>query len=140
EKSDSVKLFLERVRSVRDWSYSPSPAEARAIAQIVRRLDGIPLAIELPAARMNVLNAAQVAKGLARPLALLTAGARGARARAATLRGTIQWSWELLSQVEKEPVEQCSVFRGVFPLDAADAVIGFRTRPARMVLDLIQTL
>jgi len=140
EKSDSVKLFLERVRSVRDWSYSPNAAEARAIAQIVRRLEGIPLAIELAAARMNVLSAAQVAKGLERPLALLTAGVRGARTRQATLRGTIQWSWELLSEVEKEALEQCSIFRGGFSLDAAEAVIGFQSRPTPMVLDLIQAL
>ena len=139
ETSDSVQLFLDRVRAVRGWSYVPSPEEAGAIAQIVRRLDGIPLAIELAAARMNVLSPTQMAHGLAKPLELLTAGARGARARQATLRGAIQWSWELLSPLEREALAQCSIFRGGFSLEAAKAVVGV-TAQTDAVLDLIQAL
>ncbi len=140
ETSDSVQLFLDRVRAVRSWSYSPTEEEAVAIAQIVRRLDGIPLAIELAAARMNVLSPAQMAEGLARPLSLLTAGARGARARQATLRGAIQWSWELLSPAERDVLAQCSIFHGGFSLEAAEAVVALGGGGGGPVLDLIQAL
>ncbi len=140
ESSDSVQLFLDRVRAVRGWSYSPKPEEARAIAQIVRRLDGIPLAIELAAARMNVLSPEKMAEGLSNPLLLLTTGARGARSRQATLRGAIQWSWELLPPAEREALAQCSVFRGGFPLDAAEAVVVVSTPGSASILDLVQAL
>jgi predicted ATPase len=140
QSSDSVQLFLDRVRAVRGWSYAPSAPEAMAIAQIVRRLDGIPLAIELAAARMNVLSPAQMAEGLAKPLQLLTAGARGAQARQATLRGAIQWSWELLSPAERDALAQCSIFRGGFSLEAAEAVLSVAAVKAPPVLDLIQAL
>ena len=139
ETSESVQLFLDRVRAVRGWSYAPSPEEAAAIAQIVRRVDGIPLAIELAAARMNVLSPTQMAHGLAKPLELLTAGARGARTRQATLRGAIQWSWELLSPLEREALAQCSIFRGGFSLEAAEAVVGVKGQ-ADGVLNLVQAL
>jgi predicted ATPase len=140
ETSDSVQLFLDRVRAVRGWSYAPSEEESLAIAQIVRRLDGIPLAIELAAARMNVLSPAQMAEGLAKPLSLLTAGARGARARQATLRGAIQWSWELLSPAERGALAQCSIFHGGFSLEAAEAVVSLEGGQGGAVLDLIQAL
>jgi predicted ATPase len=140
ESSDSVQLFLDRVRAVRGWSYSPSRDEALAIAQIVRRLDGIPLAIELAAARMNVLSPEQMAEGLSKPLLLLTTGARGAPSRQATLRGAIQWSWELLSPAERDALAQCSVFRGGFSLEAAEAVIVVSTAGNSAVLDLVQAL
>ena len=140
ETADSVQLFLDRVRAVRGWSYSPNPEESMAIAQIVCRLDGIPLAIELAAARMNVLSPAQMAEGLAKPLSLLTAGARGARARQATLRGAIQWSWELLSSAERDALAQCSIFRGGFSLEAAESVVSVGNHGNGAVLDLVQAL
>ena len=137
--SDSVRLFVERVRAVRGWSYTPSDADIANIAKIVRHLDGIPLGIELAAGRLSSLGLETMAERISRPLQLLTSGKTGARARQATLRGAIQWSWDLLSPSEQETLMQCAIFRGGFTLEAAEAVVsGLPNSPP--VLDLVQAL
>jgi predicted ATPase len=97
--------------------------EADLAADVVRRVDGLPLAIELCAARVAQLGLKNVADRLGRPLDLLSGGARDAAARQQTMRATVAWSWELLTAAERTVVEQCSVFRGGFTLEAVTAVV-----------------
>jgi predicted ATPase len=93
------------------------------IARIVRELDGMALAIELAAARMKVLSPAKLLERLPRRFELLAQANRDASARQATLRGAIDWSWNLLSPIEQAALAQCSVFRGGFSMDALEAVL-----------------
>src|SRR5215217_4449435 len=101
EGYESVRLFVERAR-YRNPSFVLTPRNVQAVAEVCRRLDGIPLAIELAAARMGVLCAGQIAKRLDDSLGLLTAGGRMTDPRHGTLRGTLDWSFELLSEPERE--------------------------------------
>lgn len=135
--SEAVALFVARARAVRA-GFELTEADAEIVAAIVRRIDGIPLAVELCAARIGVLAPKQILARLARRFDLLGAGSRGAPARQATLRGAIDWSWELLDAAEKQALAQCSVFRGGFSLDAAEGVINLGG--AAPVLDVIQAL
>ncbi|MFT3770384.1 MAG: tetratricopeptide repeat protein [Minicystis sp.] len=140
--SDAVALFVARARAVR-FGFELTEADAPAIAAIVRQVDGIPLAIELCAARTSVLAPPQILARLARRFELLAAGVRGAPARQATLRGAIDWSWDLLDPREQDALAQCSVFRGGFSLEAAEAVLDLgrgRDGEAPPVLDVIQSL
>ena len=103
-------------------------------------LDGLPLAIELAAARIRVLSPAQLLERLADRFALL-AGARSAADRQATLRGAIDWSWNLLLPWEQAALAQCSVFEGGFTLDAAEAVLDLSAwTDAPSIVDAVQTL
>jgi predicted ATPase/DNA-binding SARP family transcriptional activator len=119
---DAVRLFAERgARALH--GYRPGEREVRAAARICRRLDGMPLAIELAAARLNVLSTEQIEERLADRFRLLTRGASAAPARHRTLRATVDWSYELLSGAEQAALAQCSVFVGGFDIDAAEHVI-----------------
>jgi len=110
------------------------------VAEVVRLVDGLPLAIELAAARVRVLSPAQIVHRMRDRFTLL-AGARGAAARQATLRAAIDWSWDLLSPWEKDAFAQCSVFEGGFTLEAAEAVIELSSwREAPPVMDVIHAL
>lgn len=116
-----------------------SDEDAASIAEIVRRLEGVPLAIELCAARADVLAPRQLLAWLARPFELLSGGARGAPTRQTALRATIDGSWELLAPHERSVFAQCSVFRGGFSIDAALRVLdGGPGAPP--VLDVLQAL
>ncbi|MDI3290368.1 AAA family ATPase [Polyangium sp. 15x6] len=140
--SDAVELFVARARAVR-FDFELTEAEAESIAAIVRRVDGIPLAIELCAARMGVLGPGQILDRLARRFELLVTGARGAPARKATLRGAIDSSWDLLAPWEKDALAQCSVFTGGFSLEAAEAVLDLgagREGGTPPILDVLQSL
>lgn len=141
--SEAVALFVARTRAVR-LDFELTEADAESVASIVRRVDGIPLAIELCAARMGVLAPKQLLARLARRFELLVSGARGAPARQATLRGAIDWSWDLLDPWEKRALAQCAVFSGGFSLEAAEAVIDLRGAPdhhaAPTILDALQSL
>src|SRR5439155_10460791 len=95
---------------------------APAVAQVCHRLDGIPLAIELAAARMKVLTVAQIAARLDDRFRLLTGGSRTALPRQQTLRATIDWSYGLLSDPERVLLRRLSVFAGGWSLEAAEAV------------------
>jgi predicted ATPase len=141
--SEAVALFVARTRAVR-FDFALTEADAHVIAAIVRQVDGIPLAIELCAARMGLLAPKQILARLSQRFELLVTGARGAPARKATLRGAIDVSWDLLASWEKDALAQCSVFRGGFSLEAAEAVLelgagrGEGTPPP--ILDVLQAL
>jgi predicted ATPase len=121
ERYDAVRLFVERARR-----YAPQfelgPENAGAVAQICRGLEGMPLAIELVAARMDVLVAGQIAERLDRALGLLKSGSREAIPRHQTLRATLSWSFELLGEPEQSLFGRLSVFAGGFSLEAVEAV------------------
>jgi non-specific serine/threonine protein kinase len=117
----ATTLFIERARNVRP-DFPLTDATAPAIAAICRRLDGLPLAIELAAARSKVLPPPALLARLERRLSLLVGGARDLPARQQTLRGAISWSYDLLSPDEQALFRRLSVFRGGCTLDAAEAV------------------
>jgi len=121
EAYGSVRLFVERAKG-RDSSFAPSPHKALAVAEICLRLEGIPLAIELAAARVSTLSIEQISERLTDSLKLLTGGSKTQMAKQRTLRGTLDWSHELLSEEEKELFERLSVFAGGWTLEAAEAV------------------
>jgi predicted ATPase/DNA-binding SARP family transcriptional activator/DNA-binding CsgD family transcriptional regulator len=118
---DSVRLFLERTR-MRLPDFSFTRENAAAVAEVCRKLEGIPLAIELAAARMGVLAANQVAEKLEDSLGLLSTGPRTASPRQRTMRAAIGWSHRLLSEGEKQLFAGLSTFSGGFTLEAAEAV------------------
>lgn len=113
---------------------------ASAVAEICRRLDGIPLAIELAAARVRVLAPGQIAAGLSDRFGLLTGGLRGAPARQRTLEASLDWSYDLLDDVQRLTLAKLSVFAGSFELDAAEAVVAGKGIDGDKVLDLVAGL
>jgi predicted ATPase/DNA-binding CsgD family transcriptional regulator len=118
---DGFELFSDRARRARP-GLRFRDADADAIRSICRRLDGLPLAIELAAARSRAFAPTDIAAGLRNRLAVLPAGPRTAPSRQATLRASFEWSYELLSGVERALLRQLSVFAGGFDLQAALAV------------------
>ncbi len=118
---DAVRLFVDRAQQA-DPTFAVTDQNAPTIAEICRRLDGIPLAIELAAARVLVLSVDQIAERLHDRLRLLTGGSRTALSRQQTLRATVEWSYGLLSDGEQALLRRLSVFLGGFTLDAASAV------------------
>jgi predicted ATPase/DNA-binding CsgD family transcriptional regulator len=118
----AVSLFVERARAVH-LGFELTEANARATAEICARLDGLPLAIELAAARIKLLPPQALLKRLSRRLAILTGGARDLPARQQTLRNTLQWSYDLLSTEEKCLFRSLSVFVGGCMLEAAASVV-----------------
>lgn len=117
----SVQLLVARTKALHS-AFSPQADELPMMAAVCRRLDGIPLAIELAAARTATLGLKQVAARLDDRFALLTGGRRTALPRHQTLRAALDWSYELLSEVEKRLLRRLSVFAGGFTLEAAAAV------------------
>ena len=115
--ADAVALFHERARAVR-----PDFAANGAVAEICRRLDGLPLAIELAAARVKLLAPDALLERLEQRLPLLTGGARDLPERQQTLRATIEWSYDLLEPQEQDLMARLSVFGGGWTLEAAEAV------------------
>jgi predicted ATPase/transcriptional regulator with XRE-family HTH domain len=118
---DAVRLFVERAR-LRRPAFAPTAAEAPVVAEICRRLDGLPLAIELAAARVNVLSVDQIAARLDDRFRLLTCAGRTALPRQQTLRTAMDWSYGLLAEPEGALLRALSVFAGGFTLEAAEAV------------------
>ncbi|MDT0432563.1 AfsR/SARP family transcriptional regulator [Streptomyces salyersiae] len=118
------RLFAERARAVRpDFEQSARADGARgAVAEICRRLDGLPLAIELAAARLRLLTPRQIADRLDDRFRLLTSGSRTVLPRQQTLRAVVDWSWDLLEEDERTVLRQVSVFAGGWDLTAAEAV------------------
>ena len=137
--SEAVGLFIERTKEV-SHNYSPGDLEAAIIAQICTRLDGIPLAIELAAARMNMLSAQEIASRLENRFGLLTGGIRSALPRHRTLQATIEWSFDLLSDPEKTIFRRLSVFAGGFTLEAGEAVSSDNEICSEEVLTLLGRL
>ena len=119
--SESTQLFLERARAVNP-SFNLTKSNASAVAQICSRLDGIPLAIELAAARTKLLSVDQISARLDDLFRLLVGGSRTALPRQQTLRALIDWSYNLLSEEEKQLLRTASVFADGWTLDALEAV------------------
>jgi predicted ATPase len=117
----AVALFVERVREVKP-DFVLTADNAQAVAEICRRLDGLPLALELAAARSTVLPPAALLARLAHRLPLLTHGARDVPQRQQTLRNTIAWSYDLLDESDKALFRRLAVFVGDFTLEAVEAV------------------
>ena len=136
---ESVRLFVERARG-RDPAFALSPHNAVAVTEICSRLEGIPLAIELAAARVGTLSLEQIAKRLDGSLELLTHGGRTAVPRQQTLRGTLDWSHDLLSEPERVLFRRLSVFAGGWTLEASEAVGSGEGVEEGEVLDLLSGL
>jgi len=120
-KNESAILFVERAQAVQP-KFVLTKENASAVAEICQRLDGLPLAIELAAARIKILQPREILERLDYRLKLLTGGARDLPTRHQTLRKTLEWSYDLLHQDEKTLYARLSVFVGGFTLEAAEAV------------------
>jgi predicted ATPase len=134
---ESVQLFEERAGLVQQH-FSLTIENVASIAQICQRLDGIPLAIELAAARVAQLSPQQIAERLNESFNLLTGGSRTALPRQQTIRASIEWSWNLLSDAERILLRRLSVFSGGWTLEGAEAVGANLGESA--VFDLINSL
>ena len=132
-------LFVERAQSVAPRFSMANADEAAAVVEICRRLDGIPLAIELAASRMASMTASEVRDRLDHRFRLLVGSRRGLE-RHHTLRHAVAWSYDLLDDAEKTLLERCSVFAGGFDLQSACAVAGFDDPDDYAVLDLLDAL
>jgi predicted ATPase/class 3 adenylate cyclase len=137
--SAAVNLFVERARSVAQRFSLAEADEAEAVVEICRRLDGIPLAIELAASRMASMTATEVRDRLDQRFRLLVGSRRGL-ARHQTLRHAVAWSYDLLGDAEKALLERCSVFAGGFDLQSACALAGSDDSDDYAILDLLDAL
>ena len=137
--SDAVKLFEQRAQLVRP-SFKVTDENAAQVASICQRLDGLPLAIELAAARMRILSSAQLAERLDDVFALLVGGARSAPRRHQALRATLDWSHDMLDAEERVAFRRLAIFAGGFTIGAAERVAaGGDLKPASM-LELLTRL
>jgi predicted ATPase/class 3 adenylate cyclase/DNA-binding CsgD family transcriptional regulator len=136
---EAIHLFVDRARQSRP-NFDLSEANAAAVAEICTRLDGIPLAIELAAARVRVLTPQQIAKGLSDRFRLLTGSTRRAVPRQQTLQASVDWSYDLLSEAERTVLNRLAVFAGGFTLEAAEAVAAAGDIESYQVLDLVSQL
>jgi non-specific serine/threonine protein kinase len=118
---EAIQLFVDRATLALP-SFKLTPENAQVVAQICARLDGIPLALELAAARVKVLKVEQIATRLDDCFRLLTSGSRTALPRQQTLRATMDWSWDLLTPAEQALWRRLAVFTGGWTLEAAEAV------------------
>ncbi|GAA1566403.1 BTAD domain-containing putative transcriptional regulator [Kribbella sancticallisti] len=135
----SVQLFVDRARAVRpDFTITENNREA--IAEICRRLDGMPLAIELAAARLRALTPQQIVERLADRFRLLTSGSRTALPRHQTLRAVVEWSWELLDRDEQAVARRLSLFSGGATLEAAERICTGPGLPPEAVLGVLASL
>jgi predicted ATPase len=119
--SDAVALFVERAQAV-DPGFDPTAPDLEHVAGICRRLDGMPLAIELAAARVRSLSVEEIAARLESGIGILSGGSRHGSARQQTLRATIDWSYRLLGELERGLFARLAVFQSSFTLGAAEAV------------------
>ena len=136
---EAIRLFVERARAVVP-TFELMENNAPAVARLCRILDGMPLAIELAAARVRVLSVEQISSRLEDSFALLTGGSRTALPRQRTLRAAIGWSYELLSEEEQVLLGELSVFAGGFALESAESVCSGEGIEEPEVLDLLTSL
>ena len=138
-RSPAITLFIERARRVRP-GYTLTPDDARPVAEICRRLDGLPLGIELAAARVGLLPPSALAHRLAHRLDLPGVGGRDLPERQRTLQGAVAWSYDLLAAPEQRLLARLSVFAGGCRLEEAEAVCGPADDLGVDVLDGLSTL
>ena len=138
-QAEAVRLFADRAAGVKP-GFKVTEQNAAAVAAVVRRLDGIALAVELAAARVPAMTPAELARQLERSFAVLTAGRRDAAARHQTLRATIDWSFGLLTEPEQVLLARLAVFAGGCTLEAAEAVCGGEGIDPDAVLELLAGL
>jgi non-specific serine/threonine protein kinase len=138
-ESEAVRLFVERSQASQP-RFVLTDANAPLVAQVCARLDGIPLALELAAARLRVLSVEQLAQRLDDRFRLLTGGSRTALPRQQTLQATIDWSYRLLEEDERILLRRLSVFAGGWALDAAEAVCAAVPLEGWQILDLLTNL
>jgi non-specific serine/threonine protein kinase len=137
--AEAVRLFVERARAVQP-AFALTEQNAAAALQVCRRLDGIPLALELAAARLAVLTLEGLAARLDDCFRLLTGGSRTALPRQQTLRATMDWSYALLAEAERALLRRLAVFAGGWTLEAAEAVCAGQGLDAWLVLDMLAGL
>jgi predicted ATPase/class 3 adenylate cyclase len=137
--SEAVRLFVDRARAVQSH-FELTEDNAETIVAICRRLDGLPLAIELAAARVRLLPPKAILARLDSRLTLLTGGGRDRPERQQTLRGAIAWSHDLLDRSQQILFRRLAVFAGGWTLDAAEAVVGFGTDPPIPVFEGLDAL
>ena len=138
-QSEGVQLFLERACTIRP-EFEVSEQNAATIVDIVKRLDGIPLALELAAARLRMLTVEQISERLNDRFRLLTGGHRTALPRQQTLQALIDWSWNLLEEDEHVLLRRLSVFSGGWSLSVAQEVVGFDPLDEFSVFELLEQL
>jgi predicted ATPase/DNA-binding NarL/FixJ family response regulator len=138
-RSDAARLFLERARRARP-GFEASGENAESVAAICTELDGLPLAIELAAARLRILSVTQIADSLSERFRLLSGGLGTAPPRLQTMRASVEWSYELLSDQERALLRRLAVFAGGFNLTAVDAVCAGDRVGHEAVLDLLASL
>lgn len=138
-QNESVELFTERA-SAASGSFELTAANQAAVVELCRRLEGLPLAIELAAVRTRVLSAEQILDRLADRFGLLTGGSRAALPRHQTLRTTIEWSHDLLGSEERTLLRRLCVFAGRFTLEDVEPVCASDGVPAAHVLDVLSSL
>jgi predicted ATPase/Tfp pilus assembly protein PilF/transcriptional regulator with XRE-family HTH domain len=139
EQADAVRLFVERAATA-DPRFALTAQTAPTVARVCRRLDGIPLAIELAAARVRVLTVEQIDARLDNAIRLLARGSASAPPRQQTLEATLDWSYDLLSEPEQRLFDRLSVFAGGFTLEAAETVCSGDGIERDDVLDLLTDL
>ncbi|MFI9592688.1 ATP-binding protein [Nonomuraea sp. NPDC052265] len=138
-ESDAVRLFHDRATAVQPGFAMDAPSTS-AVVDIVRRLDGLPLALELAAARLRTMSAQQIAQRLDDRFRLLSTGNRAAQPRQQTLHAVIEWSWELLTDQERVLARRISIFPGRTGIAAIEAVCSDGTLPAAEVAYLLDSL
>lgn len=137
KRNDAVQLFCERAHSA-DPAFQLTEKNARNVAEICSRLEGLPLAIELAAARTRVLSPSEILSKLENRLRFLTGGARDLPERQRTMQGAIDWSHDLLEEVEKVIFRRLSVFAGNFSIEAAEAVCS--VADSNKTVDVVDTI
>jgi predicted ATPase/DNA-binding CsgD family transcriptional regulator len=139
EKYDATQLFVVRASTISP-DFALTKQNVDAVIKICQRLDGIPLAIELAAARIKVLQVEQIVERLDNALQLLTQGKRSAPSRHQTLRATMDWSYNLLSEAEKKLFQRLAVFAGGFTLEAAEAICAGDGVKPEDILEIVASL
>lgn len=138
-KCAAVELFIQRAQLVRS-DFTVTADNSRAVAEICVQLDGLPLALELAAARIRVLSAQTLLKRLEAKLKLLTAGPRDLPSRQQTLRNTIAWSYDLLNSMEKRLFSYMGVFAGGCTFEAAEKICSIGQTGGVEIVDILQSL
>ena len=137
--AEAVRLFVERAVAVKP-DFKVTAENAAAVAAVCRRLDGVPLAIELAAAQVPAMTPAELARRLDRRFAVLAGGRRGAAERHQTLRAAIDWSFELLTEPEQRLLGRLAVFAGGYTVEAVEAVCGGEGIDPGAVFELLANL